>query len=252
MRFFRSRPPQIEPSLIDASSGNFHQEVVGESFNQGVLRKIADIEGGEFVALLIPDPANEYDKNAIRVEHPTLGQCGHLPADLAAEVSEALAMLWREGSVVSCHARLGGGGPGRSYGVWLDSDLTPYGGAPPAGQPRGLPDTIQRTPEDDRRRKRLNAFAANCQETPLAGFRIVITGELATWGRDECVRVLERLGARVSNSVSAKTTHVIVGLNPGAKLRSATERGTPTITEVEFIETILEPAHEAWTQRTRP
>ena len=51
---------------------------------------------------------------------------------------------------------------------------------------------------------------------PLAGQVYVLTGTLATMTRDEAQAHLERLGARVTGSVSRKTTAVVVGEEAGA------------------------------------
>ena len=76
--------------------------------------------------------------------------------------------------------------------------------------------------------------------------RIVLTGSLVHWDRAECTRMLERLGAKVTSSVSSKTTHMIVGIEPGAKLAKAQELGCKILLEEEFIDGYLEPARAAW------
>jgi len=59
----------------------------------------------------------------------------------------------------------------------------------------------------------------------------VITGTLERWSRDEAKAALEALGAKVSDSVSKKTTGVIVGESPGSKLARAQEAGVPVLDE---------------------
>jgi DNA ligase (NAD+) len=72
---------------------------------------------------------------------------------------------------------------------------------------------------------------------PLAGKTFVITGELAAMSRDEAQAQLEALGAKVTGSVSKKTTALIVGADPGAsKSEKAQALGIKTLTEPEFLE----------------
>lgn len=70
----------------------------------------------------------------------------------------------------------------------------------------------------------------------LSGNTYVLTGELVGFSRDQAKRDLEGLGAKVTNSVSSKTTAVIVGENPGSKRERAVELGIPILTEQEFKE----------------
>ena len=69
---------------------------------------------------------------------------------------------------------------------------------------------------------------------PLAGQTYVITGTLASMTRDEAQAHLERLGARVTGSVSKKTTAVVVGADAGSKLAKAEALGVPTLDEAAF------------------
>ena len=59
----------------------------------------------------------------------------------------------------------------------------------------------------------------------------MITGTLEGSSREEAKTALEALGARVSESVSRKTTGVIVGESPGSKLQKAEELGVAILTE---------------------
>ncbi|MEE1999926.1 NAD-dependent DNA ligase LigA [Alkalimonas sp. MEB108] len=60
-------------------------------------------------------------------------------------------------------------------------------------------------------------------EQPLAGQTVVLTGTLSSMGRDDAKARLQRLGAKVSGSVSKKTYAVIAGENAGSKLTKAAE-----------------------------
>ena len=66
---------------------------------------------------------------------------------------------------------------------------------------------------------------------PLAGKIFVITGTLPTLGRDEAKDLLEAAGAKVSGSVSKKTSYVLAGAEAGSKLDKARELGVPVIDE---------------------
>jgi DNA ligase (NAD+) len=72
-------------------------------------------------------------------------------------------------------------------------------------------------------------------EGPLTGQTFVITGTLEEWSREEAAAALEALGAKVTNSVSSKTTGLIVGEEPGAsKLSKAQRGGVPLLTEPDL------------------
>ena len=68
-------------------------------------------------------------------------------------------------------------------------------------------------------------------EGPLTGSQYVITGTLESYTREEAAAALAELGAKVSDSVSKKTTGVIVGESPGSKVAKAQKAGVPLLTE---------------------
>jgi DNA ligase (NAD+) len=74
-------------------------------------------------------------------------------------------------------------------------------------------------------------------EGPLTGSSYVITGTLEKFTRDEARAALEALGAKVSDSVSGKTTGVVVGEEPGqSKLTKAQRAGIPILSEPDLDE----------------
>ena len=75
-------------------------------------------------------------------------------------------------------------------------------------------------------------------EGPLTGSQYVITGTLKRFTRESAREALERLGAKVSDSVSKKTTGVIVGEGPGSKLAKAEKLGVPILDEAAFAELV--------------
>jgi len=72
-------------------------------------------------------------------------------------------------------------------------------------------------------------------EGPLTGSQYVITGTLESMSREEARAALETLGAKVSDSVSKKTTGVFVGENPGSKVAKAEKAGVPILGEADLL-----------------
>ena len=68
------------------------------------------------------------------------------------------------------------------------------------------------------------------------GKRVVLTGALETFSRSELKEILQRLGARVTGTVSARTDLVVAGANPGSKLERARELGVAVLDEAELRE----------------
>jgi DNA ligase (NAD+) len=75
---------------------------------------------------------------------------------------------------------------------------------------------------------------------PLAGKTYVITGEVTGMSREDAQARLQALGAKVTGSVSKKTTALIVGAEPGAsKLEKAQALGIPTLDDAAFQKLII-------------
>ena len=84
------------------------------------------------------------------------------------------------------------------------------------------------------------AVAQSSSDGPLAGKKIVLTGTLAKYTRDAAREILERLGARVQGSVSAKTDIVLAGADAGSKLTRAEQLGITIWSESDFDKIIQE------------
>ncbi|MBQ7654734.1 MAG: NAD-dependent DNA ligase LigA, partial [Clostridia bacterium] len=86
----------------------------------------------------------------------------------------------------------------------------------------------------------LRAFGVNMvsKETAVgdkfASMTFVLTGTLPTYSRKEASDIIEKLGGKVSSSVSKKTTFVLAGEDPGSKLTKAQSLGVSVIDEEEF------------------
>ena len=74
--------------------------------------------------------------------------------------------------------------------------------------------------------------------SPVSGKTVVFTGSLERMTRDEAKAMAERLGAKVSGSVSKKTDLVVAGPGAGSKLKEAAKHGVQVIDEAGWFELI--------------
>jgi len=72
----------------------------------------------------------------------------------------------------------------------------------------------------------------------LNGKTFVFTGELKTLTRDEAQAKVRALGGKETSSVSAKTSYVVVGAEPGSKYDKAKKLGVPTLSEEDFLKLV--------------
>ncbi len=75
-------------------------------------------------------------------------------------------------------------------------------------------------------------------EDRLSGKSFVITGTLSSMSRDEIKDKIRMLGGEISESISSKTSYLVVGENPGSKLEKAQKLGVKILDENNFLELI--------------
>ncbi|HQG98787.1 MAG TPA: NAD-dependent DNA ligase LigA, partial [Thermotogota bacterium] len=68
------------------------------------------------------------------------------------------------------------------------------------------------------------------------GLTFVITGTFENYTRDELRNLIEKNGGTVSESVSKKTSYLLMGENPGSKAQKAALLNTPIMSEAQWQE----------------
>jgi DNA ligase (NAD+) len=91
---------------------------------------------------------------------------------------------------------------------------------------------------------RLAEADAETGPRPLEGISVVITGTLASYSRDGAIEAVQRLGGKVTGSVSKKTAFVVAGENPGSKYDKAVALGISILDE-EGLRILLEHGPDA-------
>jgi len=76
------------------------------------------------------------------------------------------------------------------------------------------------------------------------GKSFVITGTIAGYSREELKERIEELGGKVSESISSKTSYLILGADPGSKLAKARGFGTPIVEGMEVYKLLELPERE--------
>ncbi|MBW4516327.1 MAG: NAD-dependent DNA ligase LigA [Timaviella obliquedivisa GSE-PSE-MK23-08B] len=83
-----------------------------------------------------------------------------------------------------------------------------------------------------------DAKATTLANLSLAGKTFVVTGTLPTLKRDEAKALIQNAGGKITGSVSAKTSYVVVGEDAGSKLAKAEELGITQLSEAQLLELI--------------
>jgi len=104
-------------------------------------------------------------------------------------------------------------------------------------QPHNL-DVIKKL-QDDAKVHWSEDEVAEAGDQPLSGMTFVLTGTLSQFTRDDAKKRLQALGAKVSGSVSKKTSAVVAGEKAGSKLSKAESLGVPVLNE-DQLDKLLE------------
>jgi DNA ligase (NAD+) len=86
--------------------------------------------------------------------------------------------------------------------------------------------------------KRVTVLNEKARKKPLLGKKFALTGSLESITRDKAKEKIRILGGEVSDSVSEGMDFLVLGKEPGSKLKKAKKAGVKTITEKEFLKII--------------
>ena len=73
------------------------------------------------------------------------------------------------------------------------------------------------------------------EDTAISGLSLVFTGKFNSMSRSEAKEQAERMGAKVLSSISARTDILVIGEDPGSKVKKAEELGIRIIDEKEWL-----------------
>jgi DNA ligase (NAD+) len=85
----------------------------------------------------------------------------------------------------------------------------------------------------------MTAAASEIADRSMAGKTFVLTGALTSLTREEATEAIKSRSGKVAGSVSAKTSYLVAGADPGSKLEKARTLGVPILTEEEFKALIM-------------
>jgi HIRAN domain len=117
-----SRPDQQSRVILDLGSAtsDCHLNIVSESHYQDRLRRVSSL-GRSFTVVMMPEPTNVFDPNAIRVVAEGADTIGYFSREDAASYAPVFKMLARHDCAGTCRARLTRGtGEKRSFDVLLN------------------------------------------------------------------------------------------------------------------------------------
>ena len=73
------------------------------------------------------------------------------------------------------------------------------------------------------------------EDTAISRLSLVFTGKFNSMSRSEAKEQAERMGAKVLSSISARTDILVIGEDPGSKVKKAEELGVRIIDEKEWL-----------------
>lgn len=87
---------------------------------------------------------------------------------------------------------------------------------------------------------------------PLAGKTFVITGTLPTLKREDAKALIQQAGGKVTESVSKKTSYLVVGEEAGSKLDKARALGVAELSEAQLLDLLAQVSHTEFAATPAP